>query len=107
MSRVSLDEIRNIVAKSSVRLYTIGVGNYKDFDAPYLKSLAHAGHGKFYAAETKNALKKIYADIDRLETSKIKSKKIVQNDYYYTYPLFVSILALLFFVYLRTAKGLE
>jgi len=107
MSRISFDEIRKLVADSDVKLYTIGIGSYRDFDAPYLTALAAAGHGKFYAASNRQMLQKIYKDIDRLETSKIKSKKIVQHEYLYIYPLFVAILALLFFIYLRTAKGVE
>ncbi|WP_457606386.1 vWA domain-containing protein [Nitratifractor sp.] len=107
MSRISTDEILKLISQSDVKLYTIGIGSYRDFDGPYLQALAKAGHGKFYAASNKGALAKIYADIDKLETSKIKSKKIVKHEYLYIYPLFVAILALLFFVYLRTAKGVE
>ena len=107
MSRIGFEDIRKLIADSDVKLYTIGIGSYRDFDAPYLKALAEAGHGKFYAAANRQALAKIYADIDKLETSKIKSKKIVQHEYLYIYPLFAAILALLFFIYLRTAKGVE
>jgi len=106
-SRISFDEIRRLISDSDVKLYTIGIGSYRDFDAPYLKALAQAGHGKFFAASNRQSLQKIYAAIDRLETSKLKSKKIVQHDYLYIYPLFVAILALLLFIYLRTAKGVE
>ncbi len=106
-SRIGFDEIRRLISDSDVKLYTIGIGSYRDFDAPYLKALAQAGHGKFFAASNRQTLQKIYEAIDRLETSKLKSKKIVQHDYLYIYPLFVAILALLFFIYLRTAKGVE
>jgi len=107
MSRIAFDEIRSVVAKSDVKLYTIGIGSYRDFDAAYLKALAQAGHGRFYAAANRQMLQEIYRDIDRLETSKITSKKIVKHEYYYIYPLFVAILALLFFIYWRSAKGVE
>jgi Ca-activated chloride channel family protein len=107
MSRIGFDEIRSVISKSDVKLYTIGIGSYRDFDAPYLKALAQAGHGKFYAASNRQMLQRIYEDIDRLETSKIKSKKIVKHEYLYIYPLFAAILALLFFIYFRTAKGVE
>ncbi len=106
-SRISFDEIRRLISDSDVKLYTIGIGSYRDFDAPYLKALAQAGHGKFFAASNRQTLQKIYDAIDKLETSKLKSKKIVQHDYLYIYPLFVAILAMLFFIYLRTAKGVE
>jgi Ca-activated chloride channel family protein len=106
-SKITFDEIYNVIKKSNVKLYTIGIGSYRDFDAPYLKALAEAGKGKFYTASNKDSLKKIYSEIDKLETSKIESKKIIQHKYLYIYPLFIAILALLFFVYLKTTKGIE
>ena len=107
MSKVSLEDILGVIEKSDIRLYTIGIGNYGDFDIRYLQKLARAGKGKFFAANTKKSLKKIYADIDRMEATKIKSKKIVQHTYLYIYPLFAAILSLLIFLYMRAAKGGE
>jgi Ca-activated chloride channel family protein len=106
-SRISFDEIRRLIADSDIKLYTIGIGSYRDFDAPYLRALAQAGHGRFFAASDRQSLQKIYEAIDRLETSKLKSKHIIRHRYLYIYPLFIAILAWLFFIYLRTAKGVE
>jgi Ca-activated chloride channel family protein len=106
-SKISFDEIYSIIKKGDVKLYTIGIGSYRDFDAPYLRALAEAGRGKFYTASNKDKLKKIYKEIDKLETSKIEDKKVVQYKYFYIYPLFIAILALLFFIYLKTTKGVE
>ena len=105
MSRVSFNEIKNLISKSNTKLYTIGIGSYRDFDAPYLKALASAGKGRFFSASNSASLQKIYSEIDKLETSKIKSKKIIKRDYLYIYPLFISILSLLFFIYFRTSRG--
>jgi len=106
-SRVDANAVLKMVRDSSVRLYTIGIGTINDFNAPYLKALAQDGKGAFFAASNRTALQKIYAQIDAMETSKIQNKKIVQYTYYYLYPLLAAILALLGFVYLRTAKGVE
>jgi len=106
-SRVDANSVLKMVKESPIRLYTIGIGSVRDFNAPYLQALAQAGHGKFFAASDQNALKKIYAQIDAMETSKIKNKKIEQHRYYYLYPLIAAILSLLTFIYLRTAKGVE
>jgi len=106
-SKISFDEIYNIIKNSDVKLYTIGIGSYRDFDAPYLRALAEAGKGKFYTASNRETLKKIYSEIDKLETSKIEDKKVIQHKYLYIYPLFIAILALLLFVYLKTTKGIE
>ena len=106
MSKISFEDIIGVIEKSDIRLYTIGIGDRRDFDARYLKKLATAGKGSFFAASNKESLEKIYSEIDKLETSKIKSKKIVEHTYFYTYPLFAAIISLLLFLYLRTTRGI-
>jgi Ca-activated chloride channel family protein len=105
MSKVSFEDIKNIIAKSDVKLYTIGIGDPRDYNGRYLQALAHAGKGKAYAALDSQMLSEIYADIDKLEASKLNDKKVVQHSYLYIYPLFIAILSLLLFVYFRNAKG--
>lgn len=104
-SKISMEDILGVVRKSDIRLYTIGIGNRGDFDVRYLSKLARAGKGEFFAANNKEALSDIYEQIDKMEASKIKSKKIVELTYLYIYPLFIAILSLLMFVYFRTSRG--
>jgi len=106
-STIGADEIIKMVKEGNIRLYTIGIGTPRDFNGPYLKALADAGKGRFFAASDKRGLEKIYKQIDAMETSKIKNKKIVKHNYYYTYPLVFAILSLLGFIYLKTARGIE
>ncbi len=103
-SRIQPKDIIDIIKKSNVRLYTIGIGRRGEFDSRYLRMLSGAGHGKFFTAQDRNKLKGIYSQIDKLEASKLKSKKIVEHKYLYIYPLFIAILSLLLFIYLKTAK---
>ena len=105
MSKVSFNDIKNVIAKSNIKLYTIGIGDPRDYNGRYLQALADAGKGKAYGAYDKQMLSKIYDDINKLETSKLNDKKIVHHNYLYIYPLFLAILSLLFFVYFRSAKG--
>ncbi len=98
------DQALKLARESAIRLYTIGIGSPRDFNGPYLRALAQAGKGRFFAASDRAALQKIYAQIDAMETSKIKNKKIVQYTYYYLYPLLAAILSLLGFIYLQTAR---
>ncbi len=98
------DQALKLARESTIRLYTIGIGSPRDFNGPYLRALAQAGKGRFFAASDRAALQKIYAQIDAMETSKIKNKKIIQYTYYYLYPLLAAILSLLGFIYLRTAR---
>ena len=107
MSKISAEDIIGVISKSKIRLYTIGIGDSRDFDARYLKKLSDAGKGKFFAANNRESLQKIYAEIDKLEASKIKSKQIVQHTYLYIYPLFIAIMSLLLFLYFRASRGIE
>jgi Ca-activated chloride channel family protein len=107
MSRVTREEVLSLIKDSSIKLYTIAIGRAGDYNAPYLDALARASGGEFFATDSASGLKKIYEQIDKLEVSKLKDKKIIHNEYLYIYPLFIAILSLLLFVYLRSSKGVE
>ena len=104
-SKISIKDVKSLVSKSKVKLYTIGVGNERDFDGAYLQSLADAGDGLAFSAQNASMLSEIYEKIDSLEVSKIDDKKVVQHTYLFTYPLIFSILLLIFFIYVRTVRS--
>ena len=105
MSKVSFEDIKNIITKSDVKLYTIGIGDPRDYNGRYLQALAQAGKGKAYGAQNSKMLSQIYEEIDKLEASKLNDKKVVVHNYLYLYPLFIAIMALLLFVYFRNSRG--
>lgn len=105
MSRVSSDEVQSMIAKSDVKLYTIGIGLSRDYDGEFLKKLASIGGGEAFTATNALMLRKIYEKIDQLELSEIEDKKIIKITYIYTYPLLFSLFFLLFYLYFRTIKG--
>jgi len=105
MSKIPFQDVVNLIKKRDIKLYVIGIGSERDYNAAYLKALADAGHGKAYGARDAKSLKNIYEEIDKLEKTKIDDKKIVQHTYLYIYPLFLAILSLLLFVYVRNSKG--
>ena len=107
MSQISEDEVKSLVSKSKIKLYTIGVGSERDFDGAYLRRLAKAGGGKAFTAKNAKRLLTIYEEINRLEVSKIEDKKIVHHTYLFIYPLLFSFFSLLFFIYFRTIRGLS
>ena len=106
MSKVSFEDVKNLIAKRDIKLYAIGIGDERDYNGAYLKALADAGHGLTFAAKDASSLSSIYNEIDALEVTKIDNKKIIQHNYYYTYPLFISIIFLLLFVYFRNSRGM-
>ena len=104
-NNVSFEDVKNLISKRDIKLYTIGIGDQRDYNGQYLKALADAGHGLAFGARDASTLEKIYEEIDKLEATKIDDKKIVQHTYLYIYPLFLAILALLLFIYFRNSKG--
>lgn len=105
MSKVPLSEIKSLVKRSSVTLYTIGIGTSRDYDGAYLKELADAGEGQSFGASDAQTLTAIYQKIDALEASKIEAKVYIKVTYLFIYPLFIAILSLLLFIYFRNMRG--
>ncbi len=104
-SRVPFEDIKNIIAKSPIKLYAIGIGNPRDYNGRYLKALADAGKGEAFGAQESQMLSEIYSQIDRLEASELDDKRVHQKEYLYIYPLFIAILSLLVYLYYRNARG--
>jgi Ca-activated chloride channel homolog len=84
-----------------VKVYTVGIGRqgtapypvgkdqfgqtvYRDMevdiDEDTLKKIAEETHAKYYRADTADTLRRIYQDIDRLETTEVEVKKYQQYD---------------------------
>jgi Ca-activated chloride channel family protein len=105
MSKIPFPDVKNLIEKRDIKLYAIGIGDARDYNGAYLKALADAGHGEAYGARDAKTLEKIYEEIDKLEATKIDDKKIVQHTYLYSYPLFLAILSLLLFIYVRNSRG--
>ncbi len=106
MSYTTYKDLKNAISKSTIKLYIVGVGEYDDLNVPKLKELAKAGRGNFFLASNSFALNKIYKEIDKSETSKMKGESYKKYTYYYYFPLIISIIFLLLFVYYKSAKGL-
>jgi len=105
MSKIPFQDVKNLIEKRDIKLYTIGIGDERDYNGQYLHALAEAGHGLAFGARDAKTLTQIYDEIDKLEATKIDDKKIVQHTYLYIYPLFLAILMLMLFSYLRNSRG--
>ena len=106
MSKIPFPDVKSMIEKRDVKLYTIGIGRAgRDYNGDYLLALAKSGKGAAYGASSAESLSKIYDEIDKLETTKLNNKKIVEHTYYYIYPLFLAILSLMLFMYYRNSKG--
>ena len=105
MSKVPFPDVKSMIQKRKVKLYAIGIGGPRDYDANYLTALAKAGHGEAFGASDAQALNRVYEEIDRMEASKLNNKKVVEHTYLFIYPLFLAVLSLLLFIYFRSQRG--
>ncbi len=102
---VPLDVSLRLLKKYGIKVYTIGIGTRGDFNQMELERIAKATGGKFFQATSKEELKDIYTQIDKLEKSEIKSDKFIQKNYLFEYPLFVAFFSLLLYLYLINKRG--
>jgi len=105
MSKVSFQDVKSMIEKRKIKLYAIGIGGPRDYNAAYLTALAKAGHGEAFGARDATALKRVYEEIDKMEASKLNNKKVVEHTYLFVYPLFLAVLSLLLFIYFRNQRG--
>ncbi len=100
--QVALDAIED----EKVKVFTIGVGRYGDYDERVLKLIAQKSGGEFFAARNSNNLEKIYSYIDKLQKSELKAKPRFNTNYLFIYPLALSLLFLFGYIllYLKGAR---
>lgn len=102
---IPFDVAMRLIQKMGIKVYTVGIGNKGDFNAEFLKLIAQRSGGQFFSANNPNALREVYARIDRLEKSEIEAKKYLKKRYLYEFPLFLAFMALLFYTYLLNRRG--
>jgi len=95
---IPLEVALNTIEDEKIKVFTVGIGKYGDYDEKVLKLIAKKSGGEFFTARDSNSLEKIYTYIDKLQKSKLQSKPKFNNIYLYMYPLILAILSL--FVYI-------
>ncbi|MEA3498834.1 MAG: VWA domain-containing protein [Campylobacterota bacterium] len=97
-STIPLSVVLKMIKKYDIKIYTISIAATNNY---VLNQLSNANNGKSFVALSKNDLKEIYKVINNLEKSKIKQNKIVLKEYYFFYPLMISFLSLLLFIFFK------
>lgn len=100
-SNIPLSVVVKLAKKYNIKIYTIAIGRA---NTDTLTQLSSTSGGKTFVAYTKDDLKGIYKIINKLEKSKIDQNKIIVKEFYFFYPLILSFLSLLFFVYLKNKR---
>lgn len=101
---ISPKDALKIAKTQSIKIYAIAIGNSGEADEALLEKIALESGGEFYSALSAKELQAVYKEIDKLESSKIKSREYLQKDYYYQTLLLLSLALLLFLLYREVKK---
>jgi Ca-activated chloride channel family protein len=105
IDKIPLDVALDMAKKEGIKVYPIGIGMPNEYNQKVLIKIAKETGGVAFGASSATQLKDIYKKIDELEKSDIKNETFTYVKYYYFYPLFVSLLSLMFYIYLRNKRG--
>ena len=105
VDKIPLNIALDMAKKEGIKVYPIGVGNSREYNKRVLVKIAEETGGVAFGTSSASELKEVYKKIDELEKSEIKSETFTYLNYYYMYPLFISLLSLMLYVYLRNKRG--
>ncbi|MBU1659738.1 VWA domain-containing protein [bacterium] len=105
VDKVPLDVALELAKKEGIKVYPVGIGMPHEYNKKVLMQIAKDTGGMAFGAASASELKGVYAKIDELEKSEIKSESFTYLKYYYFYPLFVALISLMLYVYLRNKRG--
>ena len=105
IDKIPLNVAIDLAKKEGVKVYPIGVGGPGEYNRAVLLKIAKETGGVAFGASSADELKAVYAKIDALEKSDIKNESFTYKKYYYFYPLFLGLIALMLYIYLRNKRG--
>lgn len=105
IDKIPLDIALDMAKKEGVKVYPIGIGQNSEYNENVLLQIAKQTRGVAFGASSAAQLQEVYKRINELEKSEIKSESFTNTNYYFFYPLFISLLSLMLYVYLRNKRG--
>ncbi|EQB40039.1 von Willebrand factor A [Sulfurimonas hongkongensis] len=96
---ISPKDAIKLANEKNIKIYTIAVGHEGEADEALLEMIAKESDGEFFRAATAKELKDVYEQIDKLESSKIKSRDYLLKEYYYEIFLLLASILLLYLIY--------
>ncbi len=105
IDKIPLEVALEMAIKEDIKVYPIGIGMPHEYNRAVLLNIAEKTGGKAFGAASAMELEEVYAMIDKLEKSKIQAQTFSYIKYYYKYPLLLSLLCLMGYIYLRNKRG--
>jgi len=104
---VPLDMALKRAKDNKIKVYTVAVGDEKDYNADVLKYIAKSTGAKFFSANSQESIQNIYKQINELEKSKINIHKYEKKTYYFHYPLSLTLVLLLIYFWRKNTWTLN
>ena len=105
IDKIPLNIALDMAKKEGIKVYPIGIGHSREYNERVLLQIAEETGGVAFGASSASELKEVYKKIDELEKSEIKSESFTYINYYYMFPLFISLISLMLYIYLRNKRG--
>ncbi len=105
IDKIPLDIALEMVKKEGIKVYPIGIGMPHEYNREVLLRIANESGGVAFGASSAAELQEVYRKIDELEKYEIKSESFTLTKYYYQFPLFIALISLMLYVYLRNKRG--
>lgn len=105
VDKIPLDVAIDMAKKEGIKVYPIGIGMPHEYNGEILVQIAQQTGGKAFGAASASELERVYKKIDELETSEIKAQTFSYTKYFYFYPLFIALIALMLYVFLKNRRG--
>jgi len=105
IDKIPLDIALDMAKKEGVKVYPIGIGQNTEYNENVLLKIAKETGGVAFGASSAAQLQEVYKRINKLEKSEIKSESFTNIHYYFFYPLFIALISLMLYVYLRNKRG--
>ena len=98
---ISVKDAIKYSLKNKIKIYTIGLGKKGDYDENLLKLIAKNSGGKFFNASSADDLREVYAQLNSLEPSPIRSQHYLHKNLLFSIPLFIAIVLFIFILLKR------
>lgn len=105
IDKIPLDIAIDMAKKEGVKVYPIGIGHPNEYNQNVLLKIAKETNGVAFGASSSTQLKEVYKKIDELEKSEVKSESYTNVNYYFMFPLFISLISLMLYVFFRNKRG--
>lgn len=100
-SKVPYSVSKRAILDENIKVFSIGIGRYGEYDERVLRDIAKSTGGKFFRANSANTLLRVYEEIDKLQKDKLKDRIKYKKEYLYMFPLVIAILSLFGYLFLR------